>query len=260
MNLQPNVKMENISRSFGGVSALDNVDIHVNHGEIVGIIGHNGAGKSTLMKILSGAITADKGSIFINGEKTEIISPIKAHEVGIEMIFQDLALLDNLNAIENFFIGRELIWRFGGLCFNDNIEMKRIAEKSICDINPNFKNFSVEVGRLSGGQRQCISIARAIHMNTKILIMDEPTAALGPAETKMVSELITRLKDKGLSIFLIGHDLEQIKMLSDRIIAMRTGKVVGEVMAADVNEEELLAMIIMGKCPVKSVKGPGATN
>lgn len=254
------IEMDGITRLFGGVHALEGVSVDLYGGEVVGIIGHNGAGKSTLMKILSGALRPDGGEIRVSGRRVEIGSPIEAHHLGIEMIFQDLALLDNLTAIENFFLGRELTRRVLGIRLNDTALMREAAREAIGRINPNFTNFDTEVGHLSGGQRQSISIARAVHMETRVLVMDEPTAALGPEETEMVRQLVINLKDRGLGIFLIGHDLQDVIALSDRIVAMRGGRVVGEIASQDANEDALLGMIISGRCPPAARPGPGAAG
>lgn len=254
------VEIDNVSKLFGGVHAVESVCMTLSPGEVVGIIGHNGAGKSTLMRILSGALLPDTGTIRIAGKEERIDSPIAAHHLGIEMIFQDLALLDNLTAVDNFFLGRELTKRVFGINVNDSHRMHEIAAQAIHQINPHFRNLETEVGLLSGGQRQSISIARAVHMDTRVLIMDEPTAALGPEETGMVRQLVLRLKQQKIAIFLIGHDLEDVISLSDRIVAMRSGQVVGSVMADKVTEDDLLAMIISGKCPPQAERGPGATG
>lgn len=256
--MEPLVEFEHINKLFGGVHALENVSIGLSKGEVVGVVGHNGAGKSTLMKILSGALRPDGGHIRVDGREVEIDSPIMAHHLGIEMIFQDLALLDNLNAVENFFLGRELTRRIFGVTVSDKRQMWDIASRALAEINPNFRNVGNAVGNMSGGQRQSISIARAVHSDTRVLIMDEPTAALGPSETEMVRQLVRRLKDQGIGIFLIGHDLQDVITLSDRIVAMRAGQVVGEVAAESVSEDELLGMIISGRCPDHAEPGPGA--
>jgi D-xylose transport system ATP-binding protein len=254
------VEIEHVSKLFGGVHALENVSMGLSRGEVVGVVGHNGAGKSTLMKVLSGALRPDGGHIRVDGLEVEIDSPITAHHHGIEMIFQDLALLDNLNAVENFFLGRELTRRVLGVTVSDKQQMRDIASRALAEINPNFRNIDTEVGNMSGGQRQSISIARAVHSDTRVLIMDEPTAALGPEETEMVRQLVRRLKDQGIGIFLIGHDLQDVISLSDRIVAMRGGQVVGEVAAGSVSEDELLGMIISGRCPDLAIPGPGARS
>lgn len=256
--MQPVIAMRNIDKLFGGVHALEDVSVSLHAGEVVGLIGHNGAGKSTLMKILSGALVPDSGTILLDGRPVEIPTPIAAHRLGIEMIFQDLALLDNLTAVENFFLGRELTRSVLGVRLNDTRRMREVASSAINAINPHFASFDVEVGSLSGGQRQSISIARAVHMETRVLVMDEPTAALGPEETEMVRQLVHRLKKQGIGVFLIGHDLRDVIALCDRIVAMRGGRVVGTVAAAEAREDDLLAMIISGRCPPVATPGPGA--
>jgi len=254
------IKFKNIYKLFGGVHALEDVSMDLYAGEVVSVIGHNGAGKSTLMKVVSGALQSDGGEVFMDGKQVTVDSPITAHHLGIEIVFQDLALLDNLNSIDNFFLGREITKNWFGLKVNDARAMREWATKAIAKINPHFKNIDTEVGLLSGGQRQTISIARAVHDDTKVLILDEPTAALGPAETEMVRELVRRLKAKGLGIFMIGHDMLDVINMSDRIVAMRGGRVVGTVAANDVTEDDLLGMIIAGKCPANAEAGPGAMN
>jgi D-xylose transport system ATP-binding protein len=221
----------------------------------MGLLGHNGAGKSTLIKILSGAYRRDGGEIFINGEKTEINNPRDAKAYGIETIYQTLALADNVDAAANLYLGRELRTKFGTL---DDIAMESEARKVMGRLNPNFRRFKEPVKSLSGGQRQSVAIARAIHFNARILIMDEPTAALGPQETAQVGELIKQLKADGIGIFLISHDIHDVFDLADRIAVMKNGRVVGTADVKDVTKDEVLGMIIAGKCPKGAVPGPGA--
>jgi len=170
------VKMKNISISFGGIHAVDDVSVDLYPGEVVGLLGHNGAGKSTLIKILSGAYRANSGVIEINGKTEQIHNPRDAKNLGIETIYQTLALADNIDAAANLFLGRELKTRLGTL---DDVAMEAATRKVMGRLNPRFKKFKVPVKALSGGQRQSVAIARALHFNAKILIMDEPTAALG---------------------------------------------------------------------------------
>lgn len=242
----PLVEMRNISIAFGGVKAVDHVSIDLNPGEVVGLLGHNGAGKSTLIKILSGAYQSETGEILINGEKASIHNPRDARKYNIETIYQTLALADNLDAASNLFLGRELLNRFGLV---DDAAMEAETRKIMNRLNPNFTKFSDPVSALSGGQRQSVAIARAVYFNARILIMDEPTAALGPQETQMVSELIKRLKDDGIGIFLISHDIHDVMDLCDRASVMKNGKLVGTVNVADVTDDDLLSMIILGKKP-----------
>jgi D-xylose transport system ATP-binding protein len=228
------------------VRAVDSVSVDLRAGEVVGLVGGNGAGKSTLMRVLSGAHPADAGEILLNGRPVTIGNPRDAKGLGIETIYQTLALADNLDAPGNLFLGRELLSRDGSL---DDSAMESATRTVMTRLNPNFKNFKTAVGWLSGGQRQAVAIARAIHFNARVLIMDEPTAALGPAETDQVRRLIQQLKTEGIGIFLISHDIHDVFDLSDRISVMLHGKLVGTVNKADVTTDEILAMIIMGRLP-----------
>jgi D-xylose transport system ATP-binding protein len=242
----PLVELRDIRVSFGGVVAVDDVTVDLRAGEVVGLVGGNGAGKSTLMRALSGAHPPDSGQILIDGHPVSITNPRDAKALGIETIYQTLALADNIDAPGNMFLGRELVARDGSL---DDSSMESAARKVMHRLNPNFQNFKSAVGWLSGGQRQAIAIARAIHFNARVLIMDEPTAALGPAETAQVRTLIQQLKSEGIGIFLISHDIHDVFDLADRISVMLHGKLVGTVNKVDVTTDEVLAMIIMGKLP-----------
>ncbi|SDY68554.1 monosaccharide ABC transporter ATP-binding protein, CUT2 family [Citreimonas salinaria] len=245
----PLVEMRNITKTFGGVRAVDDVSINLYPGEVVGLLGHNGAGKSTLIKILSGAYRADSGEILVDGQKADIGSPRDARNYNIETIYQTLALADNLDAASNLFLGRELTNRMGIV---DDATMEAETRKIMSRLNPNFRKFAAPVKSLSGGQRQSVAISRAVYFNARILIMDEPTAALGVQETEMVSELIQELKKQGLGIFLIDHDIHQVMRMCDRASVMKNGELVGTVNVADVTEDDLLGMIILGKNPGKA--------
>lgn len=245
----PLVEMRDISIAFGGIRAVDRVSIDLYPGEVVGLLGHNGAGKSTLIKCLSGAYQMDAGEIFINGTKAEIRSPRDARAHNIETIYQTLALADNLDAASNLFLGREIVTAGGML---DDAQMEAETRKIMGRLNPNFRKFNVPVSALSGGQRQSVAIARAVYFNARILIMDEPTAALGPHETQMVSELIQELKKQGLGIFLIEHDIHAVMDLCDRAVVMKNGQKVGTVNVGEVTDDDILGMIIMGKKPAQA--------
>jgi D-xylose transport system ATP-binding protein len=242
----PLVEMRDIRVSFGGVHAVDGVSIDLYPGEVMGLVGGNGAGKSTLMRVLSGAHVADSGEILIDGQTVQIHNPREAKAHAIETIYQTLALADNLDTPANVFLGREKVTRTGAL---DDAAMESETRKVLGRLNPRFKNFKTAVKSLSGGQRQAVAIGRAIYFNARILIMDEPTAALGPAETAQVRELITQLKTEGIGIFLISHDIHDVFDHADRISVMLHGKMVGTVNRGDVTTDEVLAMIIMGKLP-----------
>ncbi|MEM6616409.1 MAG: ATP-binding cassette domain-containing protein [Pseudomonadota bacterium] len=242
----PLVELRDISISFGGIKAVDHVTVDLFPGEVVGLLGHNGAGKSTLIKCLSGAYQMDAGEILINGDRATIQNPRDARRYNIETIYQTLALADNLDASSNLFLGRELTNAVGLV---DDDAMEAETRKIMGRLNPNFKKFSAPVSALSGGQRQSVAIARAVYFNAKILIMDEPTAALGPQETQMVADLIGELKRQGLGIFLIDHDVHQVKNLCDRAAVMKNGQLVGVVDVDAVSVDDILAMIIAGKRP-----------
>ena len=209
---RPLVEMRDISVAFGGIKAVDGASIDLYPGEVVGLLGHNGAGKSTLIKVLSGAYSRAAGEIYVNGERAEIANPRDAKAYGIETIYQTLALADNVDAAANLYLGRELRTPWGTL---DDVAMESECRKVMGRLNPNFRRFKDPVRSLSGGQRQSVAIARAIHFDARILVMDEPTAALGPQETAQVGELIKQLKGEGIGIFLISHDIHDVFDLAD---------------------------------------------
>jgi D-xylose transport system ATP-binding protein len=241
----PLVAMREINISFGGVHAVRDVTIDLHAGEVIGLVGGNGAGKSTLMRALSGAHPSDSGEILIEGKKVTITNPRDAKALKIETIYQTLALADNVDAPANLFLGRELT----SLGMLDDSAMEDATRKVMKRLNPNFTRFKAPVRFLSGGQRQAVAIARAVHFNARILIMDEPTAALGPAETAQVRDLVRQLKQEGIGIFLISHDIHDVFDLSDRISVMYHGRLVGTVEKTAVTSDDVLAMIIMGKAP-----------
>jgi D-xylose transport system ATP-binding protein len=242
----PLVRMSDISVSFGGVHAVRNFTIELYAGEVIALVGGNGAGKSTLMKVLSGAQKRDSGEIFIEGNPAAINNPRDAKRYGIETIYQTLALADNIDAAANLFLGRELMTMIGTL---DDSAMEAATRQVIGRLNPNFKRFKDPVVTLSGGQRQSVAIARAIQFNARILIMDEPTAALGPAETAQVRDVIRQLKREGIGIFLISHEIHDVFDLADRISVMKNGREVGTVRKQDVSMDDVLTMIIAGTVP-----------
>ena len=251
----PLVEMRGMSISFGGVRAVDDVSLDLQGGEVVGLLGHNGAGKSTLIKMLSGAYRPDAGEILIDGRTTAINSPRDARRCGIETIYQTLALAENLDAAANLFLGRELCDAWGTL---DDVAMEAETRRVMARHNPHFAKFKEPVRALSGGQRQAVAIARAIHFNARVLIMDEPTAALGPQETRQVADLIVQLKKEGIGIFLISHDIHDVFDLADRVAVMKNGKLVGTAHTHTVTKDEVLGMIILGSCPPAATPGPGA--
>jgi D-xylose transport system ATP-binding protein len=256
----PLVELIGMHKRFGAVRAVDDVSCELRAGEVVGLLGHNGAGKTTLMKMLAGVYPDDGGTIKVRGRKVVLATPRDAQLAGIETIYQHLALADNLDAAGNLFLGRELRTRWGTL---DTHRMAHEAGEIIRRINPSFTQTHLPVRALSGGQRQTVAIARALYFNAKILIMDEPTAALGPGETRMVKQLITGLKQEGIGIFLVSHEMRDVFDVCDRIVVLKNGKLVGTARVSDVTEEEVLGMIILGKSPAARAEttarpaGPG---
>jgi D-xylose transport system ATP-binding protein len=246
MSAEPLVEFKAITKTFGGVHAVENVSLDLRPGEVLGLLGHNGAGKSTLIKILSGVYPADAGEIRIAGAPVAIRSTRDAKALGIETIYQSLALSENLDSVANLFLGRELTDRFG---FMNEEAMEEAARTSLNRMKLRLPSLTNLVASLSGGQRQAVAIARAVHFNARVLIMDEPTAALGPEETAKVGALIRELASQGIGIILISHDIHDVFDLADRLAVMRHGKMVGIARTADVTKDEVLAMIIAGTVP-----------
>jgi ABC-type sugar transport system ATPase subunit len=244
----PIVEMHNIKKNFAAVHALRGVDLALYHNEVVGLVGDNAAGKSTLMKVLSGAYAPDEGQIFIEGQAVHFANPMDARRLGIEMVYQDYALSNNLDVVANVFMGREAVrYRLGLLQVMNfrymDQETKNLLERLKIDI-PSVRQ---KVERLSGGQRQAVAIARATAFNAKIIIMDEPTAALSVAAIDKVLELVRELKAHGSSIIIISHRIEDIYRVSDRLIVLRRGrKVCDTPVAGDIHEfrERVVAYMI----------------
>jgi D-xylose transport system ATP-binding protein len=243
MQPTPIIEMKEVSKHFGGIQALREVSIDLYEGEILGIVGHNGAGKSTLIKILSGAYTMDTGKIYFQGREVRIKAPRDSKALGIETIYQHLALADNLNVPANVFLGREITNRAGIL---DDRAMEKEAHQMLDRLKLKISSLKAKVRNLSGGQRQCIAISRAVYFNAKVLIMDEPTAALGVEETEKVHDLMKQLKKEGIAIILISHDLHDVFNLSDRIAVMKNGVMVGVKKTSELTKDDVLSMIILG--------------
>jgi simple sugar transport system ATP-binding protein len=240
------VEMKGISKSFGGVQALRSVDLELRRGEIMGMVGDNGAGKSTLMKILSGAHLADEGEIYIDGRKAHIHNPQDAFNLGIGMIYQDLALFNNLDVAKNIFIGRELVHGPFRLLM-DKKRMYKKAEEVIRELRVDIKSPKMNVARMSGGQRQMVACARAIAFQSKVLIMDEPTAALGVTEANKLLRLIRNLKDMGLSILLITQRIPDILAIADRVFVLKAGQRQDIMEVSKVTLDDVVTMIVKGK-------------
>jgi ABC-type sugar transport system ATPase subunit len=221
----PVVEMRNIKKSFGAVQALRGIDLVLHHNEVLGLVGDNAAGKSTLMKVLSGAYIPDEGEIFIEGKKAHIGDPMDARHQGIEMVYQDFALADNLDIAANVFLGREVASaQLGPIRVMDKHHMEQETQRLLDRLKIDISSVRLKVEKLSGGQRQSVAIARATAFNAKVIIMDEPTAALSVTAIAKVIDLVRELKAQGCSIIIISHRLEDIYQVSDRMIVLRHGR------------------------------------
>ena len=233
-----------ISKHFGGVVALDNVSLQLRKGEHIALVGDNGAGKSTLANIITGVLQPDSGSIIFEGEEHIFESPLEARMRGIETVFQDLALANDLGVVENIFLGREYCrLKFGPFSILNHAEMKKKARKMLDETGIKIQNLEVPIQNLSGGQRQGVAIARAAGWGSKLILLDEPTAALGVQETQKVEDIIRKLKKQGISALMISHNLSQVFSLSDKIWVLRHGKMVGSRSTKDTEPEEIVSMI-----------------
>jgi D-xylose transport system ATP-binding protein len=232
------LSLRGISKSFGAVAALTEVDLDVAAGEVVAIVGDNGAGKSTLVKVLSGVHRADSGNVLFDGESVTIASPAAAHALGIATVFQDLALCENLNVVENLFLGQEL--RRARL---DEVAMETRSWELLRQLSAKIPTVRVPVASLSGGQRQTVAIARSLLGDPKVIILDEPTAALGVAQTAEVLNLIERLRDRDLGVIMVSHNMEDVRAVADRVAVLRLGRNNGVYDAATVSTEDVVAAI-----------------
>ena len=235
--------LDGIVKRFGSVTALRGASIAARTGEVTAIVGDNGAGKSTLIKCLTGVHRPDEGRIAVDGEEVHFHSPEDSRRAGIEAVYQDLALADDLAVWQNLFLNREITRGIGPLRLLDRKKMRRDADAMMTKLAVNVPPVRSRVRRLSGGQRQAVAISRAAGFGSRIIIMDEPTAALGVRETRRAEELIASLRDQGLAILLISHDFAQVQRLAQRVWVMRGGRVTAERRAEDISAERLVAMV-----------------
>ncbi len=245
---KPFIELKSITKHFGGIYALREISLDIYKGEILALVGDNGAGKSTLIKILSGAYTADNGEIFIDEAKVSIESPRDAKQYNIETIYQNLALMDNLDIPSNIFIGREL-FKSRILKFLKIVDYKKMTgetESVLGKLNVKIKNLHEKVFNLSGGQRQAVAISRTIYFNAQVIIMDEPTAALGVEETRKVYDLVLELKKRGVAVIIISHNINEIFDVADKIAVLKNGLLVGVKEKKNTTINEILKMIIVG--------------
>jgi D-xylose transport system ATP-binding protein len=237
--------LEGVSKSFGPVQALEGVDLEVRPGEVVALVGDNGAGKSTLVKVIAGIHAADSGEIFFDGQPVKISSPTDAAALGIATVYQDLALCDNLDVVENLFLGQEEIASgpAGALRSLDEVDMEHRSHQLLGNLAVTITDVRAEVGTMSGGQRQQVAIARSLLGEPKLVMLDEPTAALGVRQTAQVLELIKRLRDQGHGVLVITHNLADVFAVADRVFVLRLGKAAGDFPVGEISQEEVVAAI-----------------
>jgi simple sugar transport system ATP-binding protein len=239
------IRVEHISKSFGNVTALVDVSLHLAQGEVLGLVGDNGAGKSTLIKILTGFIRPDAGQIFVNGEEVTIRSVDHARSLGIDTVYQDLALVPSLSVAHNMFLKREITTGLGPIRWLNNREMRKRARKYIDDIGiGTLRSVGAEVAMLSGGQRQAIAIARSVHSGATILLLDEPLAAMGAREGKLILDLIRELKERGdVSMIVIAHNYLQVFEIADRVNLIRNGTITFDRATSETSVDELTQIV-----------------
>lgn len=239
--MTPLLSVSGASKRYGAVEALRDVDLTIQSGEVVALAGDNGAGKSTLIKAISGVAPPDEAAIAFEGRDVAIRSPHDATELGIAVVYQDLALCDNLDVVANLYLGAEA--REGGLKFMDEIAMEGKATELLHSLSVRLPNVRAEVGTLSGGQRQSVAISRALLGEPKLVILDEPTAALGVAQTEQVLQLVKRLRDRGLGVLIVSHNLADVFAVADRIVVLRLGRNAGEFPGDAARHQDVVAAI-----------------
>jgi ABC-type sugar transport system ATPase subunit len=239
------LEVKNVTKRFGGLVAVNNVSMGVNAGEVVGLLGDNGAGKSTLIKVISGVYHAEEGRLFFRDREVQINTPMDALAMGIETIYQDLALAENLNTSANIFLGREKMKKvMGVLNVLDHAYMQKESRQVLEKLDILIPSLKARIRALSGGQRQAVAICRSIYWDAKFLIMDEPTAALGVAEQKKVIDTINLLKSHGLGIIVISHQMHDVFQVADRMVIMRRGEKVAELVTRQTNPDEVVSLIV----------------
>jgi D-xylose transport system ATP-binding protein len=240
---EPLLRIEGLSKRFGPVVALDQVSFEVRAGEVVGLLGDNGAGKSTLIKIISGTLEPSSGRIWFDGRYVSFANPAEAKALGIETVYQDLSLCENVDVVANFFMGRELCHTVAGLRFLREREMQAETERALADIGTEIPSVRRNVEQLSGGQRQAIELCRFVHWGGRLVLLDEPFAALGVQQTRRGLELINRIKAQGVAIIVITHNVLHAFQVADRIVVLRHGRVTGERRVQSTSAEEIVALV-----------------
>ncbi|MBB5808654.1 D-xylose transport system ATP-binding protein [Saccharothrix ecbatanensis] len=241
---EPILELRGINKSFGPVHVLHDIDFDVHPGQVTALVGDNGAGKSTLVKCIAGIHPTDSGQVLFNGEEVHIHGPRDAANLGIEVVYQDLALCDNLDIVQNMFLGRER----GKLGMLDEADMEQAARTTLTSLSVRtVKSVRTQVASLSGGQRQTVAIAKAVLWNSKVVLLDEPTAALGVAQTRQVLDLVRRLAEQGLGVVLISHNMNDVFEVADRIACLYLGRMAAEVNTKDVTHGQVVELITAGR-------------
>jgi ABC-type sugar transport system ATPase subunit len=260
--MEPMLRAINLTKRFGGLVAVDNASVDLYPGEVVGLVGDNGAGKSTLIKMISGVYQPDGGEIYVDGNKIEFSGPREARDLGIETIYQDLALAENLDVGSNIFLGRELKTPYlGGLIKTiDRHKMREESSEVLKRLDIQVPSLTQQIRNLSGGQRQAVAIARSIYWNARLMIMDEPTAALGVAEQRKVLTLVRTLAEQGVPVIIISHNMQDVFAVADRIVIMRRGKKVAERIAEKTTPDEIVSLMVGAEAVHKMGVIPKAIN
>ncbi len=239
----PLLKLEDITRNFGAIEALRGISFDILRGEVVALVGDNGAGKSTLVKIIAGGLQPTSGQIIFEGQERHFSSPSDAKAAGIETVYQDLSLCANVDVVANFFMGREIVKRYFGVPVLQEREMEEVAAKAIANAGTNIPSLRVNVEHLSGGQRQAIELNRFVHWGGKLVLLDEPFAALGVEQTRRGLAMVRRIADQGIAVIFITHIMAQAFQVADRVVVIRQGKVAGDAKCKDTNQDEVVRMI-----------------
>jgi D-xylose transport system ATP-binding protein len=239
----PLLRLENITRNFGAIEALQGISFDINRGEVVALLGDNGAGKSTLVKIIAGGLEPSSGNMIFDGTERKFASPAEAKAVGIETVYQDLSLCTNVDVVANFFMGREIVKKYFGIPILQETAMYEATEKAIANAGTRIPSLRTNVEHLSGGQRQAIELNRFVHWGGKLVLLDEPFAALGVEQTRRGLEMVKRIAAQGIGVIIITHIMAQAFQVADRIVVIRQGKVAGNVERSKTSPDEVVGMI-----------------
>jgi D-xylose transport system ATP-binding protein len=256
---QPLLKLEGVTKHFGAIQALRGIDMHISRGEVVALLGDNGAGKSTLVKIISGGLQPSSGKMSFEGQERHFNSPSEAKAAGIETVYQDLSLCTNADVVANFFMGREITRRVFGVPILQEREMEDIVAKAMADAGTRIPSLRTNVEHLSGGQRQAIELNRFVHWGGKLVLLDEPFAALGVEQTRRGLEMIRKVADRGIGVVVITHIMAQAFQVADRIVVIRQGTVAGDLKTSETNPDQVIDLIT-GATLSRAGKDRGGTN